>query len=320
MVVGGQSVGLGREGVEERGEPHVLADDLACRLDVLALGLLRVGNAPAGGATRAGFLRDAEGDAVDEGSGDHGTLAVPGASSHAEALGVDVVARRGLESVDDAVDSPGPGRQGTCAVAGAVEVVELSLSTAALSRLLSHVVVVERDGRDSIGNRNARSAIGDDGRNTGTGVALDGDREGNGLAALASRERESAARVRRGEGRWLWWEGSELLSLESGEHLLVLAVVVGLGLDVGAVEELERVGQLRVRRRGKCRWNLARRLTGFQWRSQHRSGEKWEDDGVLHREYRSNYATAKWPLRKRNSQTHTLPVYIEAIATVDVMR
>lgn len=186
MVVGSEGVGLGAEGVEPRGEPDVLADDLAGGLDVLALGLLRVGDAPAGGTTRARLLGKTQSNAVNKRSGDESTLAVTRATSHADALRVDASTWGSLKSVHDAVNTPCPGSESTSAVAGTVQVKEFAPSTAAATLLLTNVIVVEGDGCHIAWNRETSSAICDDGRErSGSARLLDGDREGNRLAALS---------------------------------------------------------------------------------------------------------------------------------------
>jgi hypothetical protein len=62
MMVFGDGRGLARVGIELGREPCVLTNDLAGGLDVLALGLLGIADAPAGCASRAGLLRDGQGN------------------------------------------------------------------------------------------------------------------------------------------------------------------------------------------------------------------------------------------------------------------
>lgn len=79
--------GHGRHGAHVRvqtlAEPHVLGDDLVRRLDVLALALLRVRDAPAGRTARAGLLRQRQRDALHQGADDEGALAVTRAARRA---------------------------------------------------------------------------------------------------------------------------------------------------------------------------------------------------------------------------------------------
>ena len=195
MMVGSEGVGLGAEGVEPRGEPDVFADDLAGGLDVLPLGLLRVGDAPAGGTTRARLLGQTQSDTVNERGRDESTLSVARTSSHTNALGVDANARSGLKSIDDAVDTPCPGGESTCTVAGTVQVEELAFSTAVATLLLSNIVVVESDCRDIAWDWETGSTICDDGRERASSAGLlNGDREGNRLSSLSRGDGKRGAR------------------------------------------------------------------------------------------------------------------------------
>lgn len=185
VVVLGHGVGLGRVGVEVLAEPDVLAHDLPRRLDVLALAVLVVRDAPARRPARPGLLRQRQRDAVRQRADDEGALAVARAPRRAEALGVDarLVGAELLEPVDHAVDPPGPGRQRAGGVRVAEERVERALPARAAGGLGGELVVVEADGADGTGDRQGRSADGDDGRAWGGAGLLDGGADRHGLRA-----------------------------------------------------------------------------------------------------------------------------------------
>src|SRR5205807_10594534 len=64
-----------------------------------------------GGAAAARLQRDGEGDALVEGGGDQGGLAVPRVADHGDALAVEL--RDGYQVIDRALHAPGPGGDGT---------------------------------------------------------------------------------------------------------------------------------------------------------------------------------------------------------------
>lgn len=198
VVVLGHGGGLGGVGVQVLAEPHVLADDLARGLDVLALVVLVVRDTPAGGTAGAGLLREGKGDTVGEGTDDEGTLAVSGATRGAEPLGVDTGGSRAelLETVDDAVDTPGPGGQGAGGVGVAEEGVESALATGLAGSLRGEVVVVESDGADGAGDGERGAADGDDGGARGRAGLLDGGADSHRLGAYGNFDVHGAARER----------------------------------------------------------------------------------------------------------------------------
>lgn len=200
VVIGRERLGVGGERVECRTEPDVLGDDLGSRLDVLSSSLLRVGDTPARGTTGATLLREAESNTRHEGRRCQGSLAVPGASSDTELLGVDTRVDE-LESVDDTIDTPCPGSQRTSAVSRPVQIEEFALSTAAPVRLLANRAVVEGDGGNIGRDWDTSSAIGDDSwEGTSSAGLLDRDRERDRFSAFGGSDGQRRARERRGDG------------------------------------------------------------------------------------------------------------------------
>lgn len=173
MVVGGERVGRLDKVVEPRAEPDVLGDDLVGRLDVLALALLRVGDTPAGRTTGAGLLGQSQGNAVDERADDKSALAVTGATRHTQLGDIDASGRGAelLETVDDTVDTPGPGGQRTSRVRVAEEGVEGTLTTRTSTVLRRERVVGEGDAADGARDRQGRTANADD-SGAGAGARL----------------------------------------------------------------------------------------------------------------------------------------------------
>lgn len=247
VVVDGHGAGGAGVGVEVLGEPHVLANDLAGSLDVLASALLLVRDTPAGSTTGTGLLGEAEGDTADESGGNHGALAVTGAARHTEALGVDT--RRSsahlLETIDETVDTPGPSGKGTGGVGAAKEVVEETAATGRTTGLGSEGIVAEADGGDGTGDRDGGATNTDDG---GVGTSARGladrSREGNGLAADGDADSDAAAAhggLDLVGGRGV---GAELVLLEHLVDLLATALELGLGGDLGTGGIGERIGEL----------------------------------------------------------------------------
>ncbi|KAK6360756.1 hypothetical protein TWF730_006881 [Orbilia blumenaviensis] len=94
--------------IEQSGEPNVLSDNLRGSLDILALALLVVRKSPASGATGSRFLREGQGNAVIESTGDEGSLAVSGAPGDTDSCWVDVGSWGDLNGIDDSADTPCP--------------------------------------------------------------------------------------------------------------------------------------------------------------------------------------------------------------------
>lgn len=248
VVVLGHRARLGRVAVQALAEPHVLADDLAGRLDVGAAAALRVRDTPAGSTTRAGLLRESEGDAVDESADDEGALAVARATGSSQARGVDAgLLRAELDkAVDDTVNTPGPGGQGTSRVAVTEEGVEGTLAAGLAGRLRGEVVVAEADSADSAGNGQRGTADGDDGWARAAAGLADGRADGDRLGADRHLDGHGAAGERGldlvGRRRVV----AQLELLQQLADLLRTARPVGLGGDLPAILEGERIGQLGV--------------------------------------------------------------------------
>lgn len=247
VVVGGDGVGRADVLVELGAEPHVLAHDLVRRLDILPFTLLRVGDAPAGGAAGAGLLGQRQGDALDEGADDEGALAVARAARRRETGRVDagLVGAELLEAVDESVDAPGPGRQG----AGRMRVAEERVEGAGAAGvgLAGPGVVAEVDGADGGGDGERGAADGDDGGTGRRAAALadaradrgrlgaDGDLHREGTPGQCGLDLVGRRRV-----------VAELILLQDLKDLGLAALPVGLRGDLAAVGEGERVGQLGV--------------------------------------------------------------------------
>lgn len=245
MVVLGQIRHAAHVLLERLREPHVLRDDLRCRLDVLARRFLLVRDAPARRAARARLLRDRERDAVIERARDEGALAVARAPRHADAGRVDARGGGRLERVDDPADAPRPRRHRTGAVPAAVERVEFALVAAAGALLRGEVVVVEGDGGDAGRDGDAGVAVGDDGR-VGRGArrgVRDGDGEGDGLAALLRGDGQGVGGERGSDGGGFGGLGAQLVGLEELADLLLAAGECRFGRDLSPVGEGEGVGQ-----------------------------------------------------------------------------
>ena len=109
-------------------------------------------------------MRDGQGNTVVEGTGDNGAFAVTRATSDSNLLGVDPDIGCRLDGVDDSADAPRPGDQGSCAMAAAVERVELALASTSGVGLSCDVVVVKVDGSNASRSWDAASSIPNDGR------------------------------------------------------------------------------------------------------------------------------------------------------------
>ncbi len=195
MVVDGNGAGLRGVGVEPLAEPDVLGDDLAGGLYVLTLALLRVRDTPAGRTAGAGLLRQREGNTVDQGTDDESALAIAGAARHTQLSDVDSgsCGAELFETVDDAVDPPGPGSQRTSRVRISEEGVKGALTPGATTVLGGKLVVGEGDTADVARDWQRRAADSDDGSSgTGAGLAERGaDRRG--LAADGDGDRQGVA-------------------------------------------------------------------------------------------------------------------------------
>lgn len=231
--------------LERLREPHVLRDDLRCRLDVLARRFLLVRDAPARRAARARLLRDRERDARVERARDEGALAVARAPRHADAGRVDARGGGRLERVDDPADAPRPRRHRPGAVPAAVERVEFALAAAAGALLRGEVVVVEGDSGDAGRDGDAGVAVGDDGRvgRGARGGVRDGDGEGDGLAALLRGDGQGVGGERGSDGGGFGGLGAQLVGLEELADLLLAAGECRFGRDLSPVGEGEGVGQ-----------------------------------------------------------------------------
>lgn len=231
---------------EGPGEPDVLSNDLRSSLDVLATCLLGIRETPASSATRAGLLRNGKSNAINESTSDDGTLAVTGATSDGNPLSVDVVTRGSFESINDTIDTPSPGSKSGSGVAAAIEIVELAATPAASVLLIGNFVVVEGDGSNAVVG-NAEGAIGNDGGvGAGSRRSADGDLERNGLAALGNVDGKPSTGVGTSDGLRLGREGTELIALEELENFPPTALPIGLGGNLGAADESERIREVSI--------------------------------------------------------------------------
>lgn len=157
-----------------------------------------------------------------------------------------------LQSIDNTADTVGPSHQSACSGIASVQIVELADASALWSVLLRKLRYGEGNDGSTSGSWDAQSIKCDDGRVGCRAICrvADRGREGQRLA----RFRESDGKVGRREGRrhpvGARWLGSEFVALEEGAYFLLAALPVLLVLDIGTVDELEWVRQLRVRVKG----------------------------------------------------------------------
>lgn len=227
------------------GEPGLLANDLTGSLDVGARRLLLVRDAPAGRTTGTGLLGDGEGNALDEGAGNKGTLAVAGAAGHAETCGVDTRSRGLLQSIDQPVNTPSPSGKGTSRVAAAEEVVELTASARTHTGLGTEGVVAKGDGGNVAGDGDGGATdTNDGGERTAAGWLADAGAEGDALAADGHADLDVVSAHGTGDAVGGWWVDTELILLHDLADLLLAALKVGLGGDLLPAGAGERIGEL----------------------------------------------------------------------------
>lgn len=214
MMIEGEVVDLVDVRFEVLGEPNVLGDNLGGGLSVKTLRLHLVGESPAGSTTRAGLLRNGEGDTLFQDTDGKCTLAIPRAPGNGEFLDIDVVSSGHLETVDDTPDTPCPCNHRRRRVAASVKGVKLALATATSVVLGSHVVIIESDGSKAGRSSYAATADTNDGTHSGAAVSRNGSGEGNRFAALGGSQTERSARVLGSETRRLGRKSSTLVLVE----------------------------------------------------------------------------------------------------------
>lgn len=275
MVINWKAIDVADVLFESFGEPDVLGDDLRSSLDVGSFRLLVVGETPASRSSGTRLLWDGQGNALDESTGNDSTLAVTRATSNTNSLGVDVMASGRLKSINDAVNSPSPGGQSGGRVTAAVECVELSGATRASVLLSGNIIIIEGDSSYTSRDRNGSSSVGNDSRNVGSTVSGDGNLEGDRLSGLGDVDGEFSTRVRAGDGRWLWWESSELVALEELRNLSSTTFPVGLGGDLLSVEKSEWVGEVGVGDQVQVRAESWANAWGSSWLWDAGGGRWW---------------------------------------------